>query len=162
MKQISLKSRDKKIVQNPFYNWYRNDEEEELSETTEDDVVVTPSIPPPVIASPEPSDLDANRFHVFHALDQNDPETAKSISKAATSALSLLDGWAAILLIRISKEDLGDYIEDIHNRAEKGQSWKLWIRTITALIWTTINAAGYLMQTLFKNPGYQASDKKNK
>ncbi|MFZ0773456.1 MAG: hypothetical protein WCA49_19560 [Candidatus Sulfotelmatobacter sp.] len=65
-----------------------------------------------------------------------------------TSALRLLDAWGAILPIRIAKEDLGDYMEDIGRRADKGQQWLLWLRVITALVWTGINAMGFVSKNL--------------
>jgi hypothetical protein len=62
--------------------------------------------------------------------------------------LAILDGWGAILPMRVNTEELGDYIEDIHERAARGQRWLLWVRVIAAIIWTGINTVGYMAKNL--------------
>jgi len=64
----------------------------------------------------------------------------------------VLDAWSAVLPIRIANEELGDCIEDIHRRAAIGQSaWRIYLRMVSGMFWTAINALGYLRKTLSGN-----------
>jgi len=88
-------------------------------------------------------------FSAIAVLCLSDDLVAERLEKGGKrSALCLLDAWAAILPIRIAKEDLGDYREDIERRADAGQRWLLWLRVITALVWTGINAVGFVSKNL--------------
>jgi len=77
-----------------------------------------------------------------------------------TAALRLLNAWGALLPIRIAKEDLGDYIEDIHRRAENGEWILLWLRVLTALIWTSINVLGFVKRNQLGKETEARSDKR--
>jgi hypothetical protein len=63
-------------------------------------------------------------------------------------AYVLLDYWAALLPARIANEDLGDYLEDITNRAAAGQTWAVYLRIFAAVFWTGVNATGYALKRL--------------
>jgi hypothetical protein len=64
------------------------------------------------------------------------------------SALRILNAWGAILPIRLATEDLGDYREDIENRANRGERWLLLLRVLTAILWTGINTVGFISKNL--------------
>lgn len=81
----------------------------------------------------------------------------KSTVENRKYAVTLLDGWGAFLPARIAKEELGDYIEDIDRRAEAGQRWLVWVRVITAILWTGINTVGFVTKNLFGKSDKQAS-----
>lgn len=75
------------------------------------------------------------------------------------SALRLLDALSLLLPSRISKEDLGDYIEEIRLRGERGQRWQIWVLVIAAILWTGINTAGFVTKSLL-GKSEERSDKK--
>lgn len=90
-----------------------------------------------------------------HIVEVREPEQS---GKGWT--LSLLDAWGAILPIRIAKEDLGDYMEDIRRRADEGQpAWLLSLRVITALVWTGINTVGFVSKNLLGKDAESHPDK---
>lgn len=60
----------------------------------------------------------------------------------------MLDLWAVLLPARISNEVLGDYLEDIHRRAARGQRKLLYVRVLAAIFWTGVNGFGYLLKKL--------------
>jgi hypothetical protein len=82
----------------------------------------------------------------------------QSLAPVEGLMVALLDGWAAILPMRVVNEDLGDYIEDIRRRARKGQRWQLCLRAISGLAWTGVNAAGYVLETLFRKRNVPPKD----
>lgn len=65
---------------------------------------------------------------------------------AQRSTTKALDLWAAFLPIRISNEVLGDYLEDINRRAACRQHWALYLRALSAMFWTGVNAVGYFLK----------------
>jgi len=86
--------------------------------------------------------------------------TTSVAQRSERNAVSLLDCWAAFLPARIAKEDVGDYIEDIHRRAKQGERWQIWVRVVAAIIWTTINTAGCVAKNLFGKSAEEKSDRK--
>lgn len=75
-------------------------------------------------------------------------------SPAQRRALTVLDRWAVWLPARVVKEDLGDYIEDINRRAcEHQHGFWIFLRVISAMSWTTVNAIGYYREKVNKRKG---------
>jgi hypothetical protein len=70
--------------------------------------------------------------------------------ESAHKTLAVVDFWGALLPARVVKEDLGDYIEDIHRRINDGQRFRVWLRVAAAVFWTALNAFGYAMKLLGK------------
>jgi hypothetical protein len=65
-------------------------------------------------------------------------------------AVIVLDAWAAFLPPRISTEVLGDYLEDTRRRAADGQRLMIYVRALSALFWTAVNAVGYFLKEIGK------------
>ena len=68
----------------------------------------------------------------------------------ARKVASVLDGWAIVLPARIVTEELGDYLEDINRRALEGQRFRLCLRMVAAMFWTSVNAVGYYLKEVGK------------
>ena len=96
----------------------------------------------------------------LYLLLEGPPRPPIQIEVRERRALTILDGWSALLPVRVATEDVGDYIEDIHRRAEQGQHWLLWVRVITAVVWTGINAAGFVTRNILGRSAEGPSDKK--
>jgi hypothetical protein len=70
-------------------------------------------------------------------------ETLSAIDTRRAEAI--LDVWALVLPPRVSKEMVGDFLEDIHRRAGAGQpSWRIYLRMIAAIYYTAVNAIGHV------------------
>lgn len=67
---------------------------------------------------------------------------------AAVSPNSVLELWATLLPMRVVNEELGDYIDEVNRLRGNGRRAFAWIRTITAVLWTATNTAGYLLRQL--------------
>ena len=73
------------------------------------------------------------------------------VARAARAA-AILDAWGEILPARITDEDLGDFVEDVRRRAQRGQRVRVWVRVGTAIIWSGVNAVAYVVASLRKSP----------
>ena len=87
---------------------------------------------------------------VVHIVTKDDGNvatvTARHSVQRARRAMGLLDAWSALLPARVAREDLGDYIELIAERLEKGQNWLVYVNTAGAMFWTGVNAVGYFLK----------------
>lgn len=63
-------------------------------------------------------------------------------------SFAVLDAWSVVLPMRVVNEDLGDYLEDISSRAAQRQRVLVWLRVVTAIVWTGVNAVGYALKQL--------------
>ena len=63
---------------------------------------------------------------------------------------AVLDLWSALLPARVANEDLADYREDINRRLSARQRPLIYLRLVTAILWTAFNAVGYAMTMLGK------------
>ena len=74
----------------------------------------------------------------------------RSASRTSTqSALQVLEVWAAVLPARIAKEDLGDYVENIHHGTQRGEpGWLIYVRCGAAIFWTGLNALSYALKAI--------------
>lgn len=65
------------------------------------------------------------------------PAAARVVLRAS----HLFDLASLFLPVRVANEELGDALEDIHRRVERGcLAWKIYLRAITAILWATWNA----------------------
>lgn len=69
----------------------------------------------------------------------------------AARAAAILDAWGAILPARIMNEDVGDFVEDVRRRAQTGQRVRVWLRVGTAIAWSGVNTAAYVVSALRKS-----------
>ena len=61
----------------------------------------------------------------------------------------VLQVWSAVLPARINNEDLGDYLEDIHQRIAAGQSrWIISLRIVAAVFWTATDTIRYFFKAI--------------
>jgi hypothetical protein len=74
-------------------------------------------------------------------------------ARSRNRSYGVLDAWSAILPARIVKEEIGDYLEDIHRRAKEGQHWQIYLRVASAMFWTLINSIGYALKALGNKQG---------
>ena len=73
--------------------------------------------------------------------------------RRAERSSAILDAWGSVLPIRIAQEDLGGYVEDANRRALEGQRVRVWLRVASGILWTAVNAVGYLCSKLLKRRG---------
>ena len=57
----------------------------------------------------------------------------------------VIDGWSLLLPQRVANEELGDYLEKITALAQSGRFRAAYLRTVTAIIYTGLSAAHYVL-----------------
>jgi hypothetical protein len=76
------------------------------------------------------------------------PLAAESTRPWIRGPLEVLDFWSTILPARVNSEDLGDYVQDIISRMERGQRVRVVFRVWAAILWTGVNAIGYFLKQI--------------
>jgi hypothetical protein len=82
-------------------------------------------------------------------------ERQNRVRSRIARANGIIDGWGAMLPTRIYNEELGDYTEDMMRRAAEGQRALVWLRVVTAILYTGVNAIGYVLKAIGKRTAVQ-------
>ena len=64
-------------------------------------------------------------------------------------AAAILDNFSVFIPQRISKEEIGDALEDINRRIAAGQTWQVRWRIVTTVAYTAVSTFGFFMSNLF-------------